>query len=72
MAACGKEEDSLKVCTACRLVKYCDVSCQKAHHPKQHKKECRKHAAELNDEKLFKETPKEDILFFVTYASQER
>mmetsp|Transcript_10050 Transcript_10050/g.22476 ORF Transcript_10050/g.22476 Transcript_10050/m.22476 type:complete len:145 (-) Transcript_10050:61-495(-) len=30
-AACGKEGDGLKACTACRRVKYCSVSCQKAH-----------------------------------------
>ena len=56
---CGKEEDSsssLKACTACKMVKYCNRDCQIAHRP-QHKKECRKRAAELHDEKLFKHPP---------------
>ena len=54
-ANCGKEgEDSLKACTACKMVKYCNRDCQIAHR-KHHKKECKKRAAELYDEKLFKE-----------------
>jgi len=58
-ANCGKgEEDSnkLKTCTACLSVKYCSRECQAAHRP-QHKKECKKRAAEIYDEKLFKEPP---------------
>lgn len=58
-ANCGKgEEEShkLKACTACKLVKYCNRECQIAHRP-QHKKECRKRAAELHDEELFKHPP---------------
>jgi len=58
-ANCGKgEEESgkLKACTACKMVKYCNRECQIAHRP-QHKKVCRKRAAELHDEKLFKEPP---------------
>ena len=61
-AACGKEEDgdnSLKFCGACKLVKYCSAACQKAHRP-MHKKECKRRAAELYDEKLFKEIEPED------------
>ena len=62
-ANCGKKgEESnseLKACTACKLVKYCNVSCQKAHRP-QHKKECRKRAAELHDEKLFEQPPQKE------------
>ena len=57
-ANCGKGEEAsndLKYCTACKLVKYCNRECQIAHRP-QHKKECKKRAAELHDEKLF-ETP---------------
>ena len=56
-ANCGKGEESsgdLKACTACRLVNYCNRECQIAHRP-QHKKACRKRAAELHDEMLFKE-----------------
>ena len=56
-AACGKEGgDSLKACTACKLVKYCNRDCQIAHRPL-HKKICKKRAAELHDEALFKEPP---------------
>ncbi len=58
-ASCGKPENEhddikLRKCTACYLVKYCGVKCQKDHRPK-HKKECRKRAAELHDELLFKQ-----------------
>ena len=58
-ANCGKGEESsgdLKACTACKLVKYCNRECQIAHRP-QHKRECKKRAAELYDEQLFKENP---------------
>jgi len=58
-AACGKEGDSLKACTACKMVKYCNRECQISHR-KQHKKECKKRAAELYDEKLFKEIEQEE------------
>ena len=62
-ANCGKGEESsnsLKACTACKLVKYCSRDCQIAHRP-QHKKECKKKPAELHDEELFKPPPpKED------------
>ena len=61
-ANCGKgEEDSnkLKKCSACLSVKYCSAACQKAHRP-QHKKACKKKAAELHDEKLFKEIEPEE------------
>jgi len=61
-ANCGKgEEEShkLKSCTACKLVKHCSRDCQIAHRL-QHKKECRKRAAELHDEKLFKQPPPKD------------
>ena len=54
-AACGKEgSDGLKACAACFMVKYCNRDCQIAHRP-QHKKECKKRAAEIYDEALFKE-----------------
>ena len=58
-ANCGKGEESsgdLKACTACKMVKYCNRDCQIAHRP-QHKKACKKRAAELYDEPLFKEPP---------------
>ena len=46
----------LKACTACKLVKYCNRECQIAHRP-QHKKACKKRAAELHDTALFKKPP---------------
>ena len=58
-ANCGKGEENninLKACTACKLVKYCNRDCQIAHRP-QHKKACKKRAAELHDEALFKQPP---------------
>ena len=58
-ANCGKGEESagnLKACTACKMVKYCNRDCQIAHRP-QHKKECKKRAAELHDEALFELPP---------------
>ena len=50
----GSDDIKLKKCTACHLVKYCSVKCQKDHRS-QHKKECKKRAAELHDEILFKQ-----------------
>ena len=68
-ANCGKGEENcskLQKCGACLSVKYCSAECQKAHRP-QHKKECKKRAAELYqlmsilyDEKLFKEVEPEE------------
>ena len=58
-AACGDSDvggGSLKACTACNLVKYCNRTCQVAHRPA-HKKACKKRLAELFDEKLFKQPP---------------
>ena len=58
-ANCGKGEESvgdLKACTACKMVKYCNRNCQIAHRP-QHKKDCKKRAAELYDEQLFRKPP---------------
>ena len=58
-ANCGKSGGreggavvKLRNCTACRLVKYCGVDCQKANR-KQHKKACKQRAAELKDEELY-------------------
>ena len=55
-ANCGKLGSDtaikLKNCTACRLVKYCGVDCQRAHR-KQHKKACKQRAAELRDKQLY-------------------
>ncbi|EJK47299.1 hypothetical protein THAOC_33990 [Thalassiosira oceanica] len=54
-ANCGKHGSDiveLKGCTACRLVKYCGVDCQRAHR-KQHKKACKQRVAELKDEQLY-------------------
>ena len=48
-AACGKDGDGLKTCSECKLAKYCNATCQ-------HKKECKKRAAALHDEALFKKT----------------
>ena len=65
-ANCGKHGSDvvkLKNCTACRLVKYCGVDCQKAHR-KQHKKTCRQRAAEIMDEQLYsqgRERPEGDF-----------
>ena len=56
-AACGVEECddiTLTTCTACKSVRYCGVKCQKNHRP-QHKRACKKRAAELRDELLFKQ-----------------
>jgi hypothetical protein len=38
------------------MVKYCNRDCQIAHRP-QHKYDCKKRAAELHDEALFKDPP---------------
>ena len=54
-ANCGKlgsDTVKLKHCTACRLVKYCGVDCQRAHR-RQHKKACKQRVAELKDEQLY-------------------
>ena len=56
-ANCGKGEEesgNLKSCVACKMVKYCNRECQIAHRPL-HKKACKKRAAELHDEKLFRD-----------------
>ncbi len=56
----GVDDIKLKKCTACYLVRYCSVKCQREHRPK-HKKECKKRAAELRDEILFKQPDGSDL-----------
>ena len=56
-AACGTAEiDDIKLmeCGGCDLVKYCSVECQEDHRS-QHEEACKKRAAELRDELLFKQ-----------------
>ena len=50
----GIDDIKLKECDDCDLVKYCSVKCQKDHWPK-HEEECKKRAAELKDEILFRQ-----------------
>lgn len=73
-AECGKAEDgnnSLKFCIACKMVKYCNRDCQVKHRPK-HKKDCKKRAAEIYDEKLFKEAePEECPICFQPFEFEE-
>lgn len=63
-AGCTNIESPLLTCSACKLVKYCSVRCQKKHHP-QHKEQCLKRAIELyyeghNDDALFKPPPPQE------------
>ena len=63
-AACSKEgnSDDMNTCNKCQSVKYCNAACKKKHR-KKHKKACEEHirrAAELRDEKLFKDHPPKD------------
>ena len=56
-ASCGVAEGDgiqLKKCNGCYLVRYCGVTCQRNHRP-EHKKACKKRAAELRDEILFRQ-----------------
>jgi len=64
-ANCGKkgDDDVNNICNKCKQVKYCNAACKKKHRHK-HKKDCEEHirlaaerAAELHDEKLFKQPP---------------
>ncbi len=62
-ANCGKaavDNIKLNMCTACRLVKYCSVECQKDHRP-QHKRACKQRMAKIRDDKLFQQ-PDENYL----------
>ena len=56
-AACGIAEiDDIKLkdCDGCDLVKYCSDEC-KENHESEHEEQCKKRAAELRDERLFKQ-----------------
>jgi len=56
-AYCGipeADEIKLKECDDCDLVRYCSDACQENHKP-QHEEACKKRAAELRDELLFKQ-----------------
>ena len=48
-ASCGSDDIKLRKCTACKLVRYCSVKCQKEHRSRQ------KRAAELRVELLLKQ-----------------
>jgi hypothetical protein len=50
----GVDDIQLKKCNACKSVRYCSDTCQRDHRS-QHKQECKKRAAELCDEILFKQ-----------------
>ena len=60
-AACGKvgNSDDMNTCNKCKEVRYCNAACKKKHRSK-HKKKCDRRAAELFDEKLFKEVEPEE------------
>ena len=45
-STCGEKSDTLKKCTACKCIWYCDKECQNKHR-KEHKKECRPIKKEL-------------------------
>eukprot|EP00984_Skeletonema_dohrnii_P005055 scaffold1780_cov90-Skeletonema_dohrnii-CCMP3373.AAC.7 len=56
-ASCGKsevDEVKLKECDDCDLVRYCSDECQE-NHAIQHEEHCKKRAAELRDELLFRQ-----------------
>jgi hypothetical protein len=62
-AKCGKsaaDDVKPKICTACKMVKYCSVECQKNHWSK-HKKACKERTAEIRDDNLFRQ-PDESYL----------
>lgn len=61
-ANCGQEEHDdikLKRCAACKIVKYCGRDCQTSHRP-HHKKACRKRAAALHEEALYRLPPRRE------------
>ena len=50
----GVDDITLKDCDHCDLVRYCSDKCREDHRPK-HEEECKKRAAELREEILFKQ-----------------
>ena len=50
----GIDDVKLKQCNGCYLVRYCGIECQREHW-RQHKRECKKRAAKLRDELLFRQ-----------------
>ena len=57
-ASCGTaggDDIKLMDCGGCDLVRYCSVACQE-NHRLEHEEECKKRAAELRDESLFKQS----------------
>ena len=64
-AACGKESSNLKRCSACKLVAYCNKSCQKAHR-RAHKELCNDNdivASQRRDEKFKQHNVKINTIF---------
>jgi len=62
-ASCGTagvDNIKLKKCNACNLVRYCGVKCQREHW-RQHKGACKKRAAELREELLFRQPEHGDL-----------
>lgn len=55
-ANCSRYGDDMKKCSGCLEVKYCSRDCQMAHRPS-HKKACKKRAAMILEEKLFRDPP---------------
>jgi hypothetical protein len=55
----GEGGAGLKTCKSCKHIKYCSVMCQRLNWPS-HKKECKRRAAQLHDESLFKQPPPKD------------
>ena len=50
----GIDDIKLVPCDDCDLVRYCSDECREDHNP-EHKEACKKRAAELRDELLFKQ-----------------
>ena len=62
-ASCGiaeVDDINLKKCDDCDLVRYCSDNCQREHRPK-HEAACKKRAAELRDEILFRQPESSDL-----------